>query len=267
MVVQQQKRRHLTQAPNLLVARRGVLGLVAGGAVAVLGGCGLMRPSEELRYRLTVEVETPQGLKSGSSVIEVRGVKNPDWVTPEGRGTRASFKGEAAAVDLPGGRTLFALLKTEGGASEASEYPWLAFRDRLKDSPDWLESMRRLRGWRGEVRPMPATTRGMTNGGQDVPALPLLVTFGDIADPKSVAKVDPANLAASFGSGVRLKRITVEVTDDEMTTEIGQRLRWLAKHQGGSLVKIAIRDYPPAGTPLPFATGITELHFRQGIEQ
>lgn len=227
MVIQQQSSRHLTHAPHLLVGRRGVLGMVAGGAVALLGGCGLMRPSEELRYRLTVEVETPQGLKTGSSVIEVRGVKNPDWVTPEGRGTRASFKGEAAAVDLPGGRTLFALLKTEGGASEASEYPWLAFRDRLKDSPDWLESMRRLRGWRGEVRPMPATERVIANGGQDVAALPMLVTFGDIADPKSLRKVDPANLAASFGPGVRLNRITVEVTDDSVTRGIKTRLGWL----------------------------------------
>jgi hypothetical protein len=36
---------------------------------------------------------------------------------------------------------------------------------------------------------------------------PLLVTFGDIADPKSVALVDPTNLAASFGPGVRLTSV------------------------------------------------------------
>jgi hypothetical protein len=39
-----------------------------------------------------------------------------------------------------------------------------------------------------------------------------------------VQRVDPANLAASFGPGIRLKRITVEVTDDDVTTGIEKRL-------------------------------------------
>jgi hypothetical protein len=40
--------------------------------------------------------------------------------------------------------------------------------------------------------------------------LPLLVRFRDISDPKTVEKVDPANLAASFGAGVKLTRATIE---------------------------------------------------------
>jgi hypothetical protein len=62
----------------------------------------------------------------------------------------------------------------------------------------------------------------------------MLVTFTDIDDPKSVQRVDPANLAASFGPGIRLKRITVEVTDDDVTTGIEKRLRWLPKHRNVS---------------------------------
>ena len=53
---------------------------------------------------------------------------------------------------------------------------------------------------------------------------PMLVTFTDIDDPSSVQRVDPANLAASFGPGVTLKRITVEVTKDPVTTGIEKRL-------------------------------------------
>jgi copper chaperone CopZ len=49
---------------------------------------------------------------------------------------------------------------------------------------------------------------------------------------QAVQRVDPANLAASFGPGIRLKRITVEVTDDDVTTGIEKRLRWLSKHRG-----------------------------------
>lgn len=53
---------------------------------------------------------------------------------------------------------------------------------------------------------------------------PLLVTFGDMQDPTSVTRVGPTNLAASFRPGVRLKHIVLEVTDDDVTTGIEQRL-------------------------------------------
>ncbi|MGL6211101.1 MAG: hypothetical protein ACRC14_14875, partial [Paracoccaceae bacterium] len=43
------------------------------------------------------------------------------------------------------------------------------------------------------------------------------VTFADISDPASVELVDPENLAASFGPGVRLKSVVLEVTDEGVT--------------------------------------------------
>ena len=46
---------------------------------------------------------------------------------------------------------------------------------------------------------------------------PMLVTFEDITDPASVRLVDPADLAASFGPGVRLKSVVLEVTDEPVT--------------------------------------------------
>ncbi|MCA9423137.1 MAG: hypothetical protein KC592_19110 [Nitrospira sp.] len=46
---------------------------------------------------------------------------------------------------------------------------------------------------------------------------PLLVTFSDITDPKTVQQVDPTNQAATFGPGVVLKRITLEITDEPVT--------------------------------------------------
>jgi hypothetical protein len=50
------------------------------------------------------------------------------------------------------------------------------------------------------------------------------VRFKDEKDPKTVEAVDPANLAASFGDGVRLKRVTIETTTDPVTTGIERRL-------------------------------------------
>ena len=46
---------------------------------------------------------------------------------------------------------------------------------------------------------------------------PLLVTFTDITDPTTVKQVNPTNLAATFGPGVSLKRITLEITDEPVT--------------------------------------------------
>ncbi|MEX2490602.1 MAG: hypothetical protein WD425_02455, partial [Nitrospirales bacterium] len=57
---------------------------------------------------------------------------------------------------------------------------------------------------------------------------PLLVTFTDITDPTTVKTVDPDNLAATFGPGVSLKRITLEITDEPVTEgKIENVLRWL----------------------------------------
>ena len=62
------------------------------------------------------------------------------------------------------------------------------------------------------------------------PFPPTIVRFRDIADPKSVEQVDPDDLAKSFGPGVKLKSLTVQMTDEPVTTGIEKRLGWLAGH-------------------------------------
>jgi hypothetical protein len=59
----------------------------------------------------------------------------------------------------------------------------------------------------------------------------MLVTFGDMADPTSLTLVDRDDLASTFGEGVSLKRITVQVTDDSATTGFEERLRWLDSYR------------------------------------
>jgi hypothetical protein len=43
---------------------------------------------------------------------------------------------------------------------------------------------------------------------------PLLVTFKENDDPKSVRRVNPDDLAAVFGAGHSLGAITMEITDE-----------------------------------------------------
>jgi len=235
-----------------MMARRGVLGLLAGGAVALLGGCGLIWGSDRLRQKITVEVETPDGLRTGSSVVETEVREGKSW--GDASGTSFHLKGEAVAIDMPGGRTLFALL---GGADYQTRLLYEVLRAIGPSGPAGDVSHMNVMQARAAAQDADVKL--------DLPQwlYPLLVTFTDIDDPKSVQRVDPANLAVSFGPGIRLKRITVEVTDDDVTTGIEKRLGWLSA-QKGALLKIAIADYPPSGTPLPIAANLTEIDFSQG---
>src|SRR5687768_13830128 len=195
-----------------MMARRALMGLLAGGVAALLGGCGLLG-GNSYRFRMTVEVETPEGLRTGSSVYEVEAFATSELITGGGS-SDSTLRGEAVAVDLPGRRTLFALLKTVNTAGHDD----LAFMSMRAFDPAFdynrVESARRIRSGDGIRSPA------------EVPRSdwPLLVTFGDVGNPQSVERVAPNNLAASFGPGVRLKRITLEVTDDPVSKDIEARL-------------------------------------------
>ena len=204
-----------------MMARRMVIGLLAAGATVVLGGCGLLSSSYNYRYRITIEVETPQGLRTGSAVQETLvGKSNIDLGDLSGkRGMRT--RGEAVAVDLPGGKVLFALLPDPNQTQAVLDPDW---------KNDWVESAKRISGGdtpRGALAMAPSQ---QTVHFAEPTGYPKLVYFRNIADPTSVEEVDPGNLAASFGPGVRLKRITVQVTNDDVTTGIEKRLGWFDRY-------------------------------------
>jgi hypothetical protein len=213
---------------------RGGLGL-AGWALAacsLLTGCG-SGWEEQVRYKMTVEVETPDGVVSGSAVRAIE-LNNEDcWYCFLGEGRpQVRVHGEAVTVDLPGGQVLFALLDGGHGESDyAAQIPGRALGSRLAadasrrtiDEPfEWRE--------RAELYPNPIQT---TKIGAE--PLPMLVRFKDLGDPLSVEKVLPGALDAAFGPGVKLRRITIETTDDRVTSGIAKRLPWLLRIDGGYL--------------------------------
>ena len=191
--------------------RRKVLGLIGGALVASLTGCGVLFPTT-YRFRMTVEVDTPEGVKTGSSVYEVAAANTLEFL-PEGAKRTWDVKGEAVAVDLPGGRTMFALLRTNNLYRRDVAKMSMAALDPAF-SYDIVESAGRIR--RGERIRSPARV--------PFDDYPRFVTFADPQNSMSVALVDPTNLAATFGPGVRLKAITVAITDDPVTTGVKKRL-------------------------------------------
>lgn len=207
-------------------------------AAIILSGCAVAEEAEDkapdYRYRLTVEVETPEGLKTGSSVIEVQ--QSIGRTTMDGFGELLilRIRGEAVAVDLPDGRTLYALLRSGGDVEWAARVIPFLSPDANDDNP--LDDFLLLEG--EKELPRTWSKSGPFNNRS---AYPMMVTCGAEADPTSVAQVDPDNLAASFGEGVTLKRITAEVTDDPVTTGIEKRLEWLPNYYDKMLDGRSIR--------------------------
>ncbi|MEO5707982.1 MAG: hypothetical protein ABIT10_02645 [Alteraurantiacibacter sp.] len=229
-------------------------------AVLTLPGCAEADDGPpDYRYRLTVEVDTPEGVRTGSSVIAVEQRLVGPGSNPAGTGVERHIQGEAVAVDLPGGRTLFALLRSEEDVDWASRvFVLLAPRISGETFAEELDNVLLVQGENVLPRTWPPVGHL-----PERPAYPMLVTFADLSDPTSVARVDPDDLAASFGEGVTLRRITMQLTSDPVTTGIEQRLVWLA-NQRGSLIPI------PRGTPIgdmPIGSDITEGDFSRSTAQ
>jgi hypothetical protein len=202
-----------------MIQRRDLLSMLAGCASALLIGCSKRLPT--YRYRLTVEVDTPQGLRRGSSVIEVRTVDQIAFPGPEAGIARTSVTGEAVAVDLPGGQTLFALLRNDAHSSNfPSQVIWEAYPPLV--TPDAASALRALLKQDGLRVLAPRS-------------YPTLARFRDIRNSASVVRVNPADLAASFGNNTRLRRITIELTDAAVSEGIRKKLVWLSEFPEPSL--------------------------------
>jgi len=224
-------------------------GFLVGALLSTLlgsAGCNAEDNAPDYRYRLTVEVETPEGLKTGSSVIEVeQSLMRPGSDPGAGVGVSRRVRGEAVAVDLPDGKTLYALLRSENDVEWASRVYVLLAPKPEKDEPfvDQLDNVLELEG----VQVLPRMWRANVLQGERS-AYPMFVTFEDEADPRTVKLVDPDDLAASFGNGVRLKRITAELTNSRVTSGIDERLKWLNNHVGTLVYRP--RDLPIGEMPI-----------------
>ena len=191
-----------------------------------LAGCNEDRWSWQ--QRLTLNVDTPAGVKSASSVVSCEAAHlYGALVLPDARSFGVGCEGEAVMLEVTPGRYLFALLPQPNAISV-----FFPGRDRTKV----VEKLVKLR----ETRLLP-------------PKLyPRLVTFGDINDPTSVQRVDPAELAASFGPGVRLKSITLEITDAPVSTgKVEAVLGWWcdyrtrqARLNGSTSIAVSTNDLP-----------------------
>lgn len=197
------------------------------GASVTLTACGLVEQHYELRYRLTFDIETPQGLRRSSGVLQVTTDLNPIWAP--GPQTDAHLTGEAIPISLPNGETLFAVLR--GPGTDLLNLSRQAFRP-LVDTPEFKQNGRTYydlgKQNRFLISSKPSAELSMDQ-------VPLLVRFRDMRDPLTVEKVDPADLPRRFGAGYRLRRVTVAITDEPITRGIEKHLPWINTIKNASL--------------------------------
>jgi len=189
--------------------------------------------------KLTITVETPAGDVSGSAVSAVSWRKQ--WFRWDGMGWSYDLTGEALVVEVTPGRYLFALLKGAGtteymGSVAAASI--VGREGRVLDAALFSE----VEGKRGQMITVP------------VYQYPMMVTFDDITKPETVPEVDPDDLAAVFGEGVRLKAVTLEITREAMTEgRVEGVLGWMPDYPEAPII--------PKVDPMDFSLSAT---LRQG---
>ena len=142
------------------------------------------------KYRLTVAVETPDGVKSAASVMSV----HPDRGYSHGGHTRT--RGDAVLVDLGGGKNLLALLAHADKSIDLDGINYVALR--AYNAAGRKVSFNEMSRMTGTVPVTGAVT-------------PILLTFTDLKDPATARAVPPDDLAAALGKGYRLQGISAEV--------------------------------------------------------
>jgi hypothetical protein len=201
----------------------------------VAGGC---KPHETWRQKLTVVVETPQGEVLGSGVVEVDGAMRQLPVSANE--INYMLRGKATVVEVLLGRYLFALL---GGGAERV---FAAGKDRFPAR----RQMECLQEIPGQTDPVSLQ--------QD--QVPILVTFDDSTRPKTVREVDPEGLAGVFGEGVRLKALTLEITEGAAANGRVEELSgWSCQSASQQLDG---DRYRLSGAKFSFASSLNRLDFK-----
>ena len=174
-------------------------------SVLFLTSCDYIIPST-WNYRITVEIETPEGIKTGSAVRQVRAWKNvAQWLNPDVRRISYDVIGEAVVVDLEERGVVFALIDWDSYKEMFSAFPISA--------NTWKERLMYFNN-------LEVGTKAELN--QD---LPRFVTFDNFDDSMSIRGVDRNKMNEIFDKGVSFKSVSVEITDDSVA--FGEVDNWL----------------------------------------
>jgi hypothetical protein len=194
-----------------------------------------------VRYRLTVEVQDGDQIKTGSSVIDAVYDMQPDWTWSGPHTYDPRVVGYAPTVDLDQKGLLFLTFDTTQTpfylSARAKNVPCqfgvigcLPFAAYDK-SGIWSNASEEKSTFDDLLR---------QSGPRDVPItmLPKFARFRDINEPLSLTTVLPENLGATFGPGVELKRVVLQLTDDPITPPPKIWPQWLTIRHHNTMLRV-----------------------------
>ncbi|NQZ14604.1 MAG: hypothetical protein HRT94_07260 [Alphaproteobacteria bacterium] len=166
-------------------------------ALAVWGYLSDVYVSGTWRYKITIEIDTPEGVKSGSVIREVSNSASNTGMGFSESTKPAKVSGEAVVVDLGEKGKLFALINWRS-YTEFSEV--FVYRE-TNGIPDAIRFYKNV----------PAGSKGeLTNK----MFWPEMVRFRDISDAKSIEAVNKKDISKTYGDGYAIKRIIIEATNE-----------------------------------------------------
>ncbi len=170
-----------------------------------LAGCDLFGfRTYEWHQKLTVIVDTPDGPVSSSAVTAITLSVSPKWfgLGDVSGAAVGKLAGEAVVVEVLKGRYLFALLRKYDHQTALEAFG--PARQKVLSSDEVRSEFARLEKLRDERVLSPAL-------------YPVMAAIDDVGNPASIQEVDPHHLDLMFGPGIRLKEITISLTDEPVT--------------------------------------------------
>lgn len=196
-------------------------------AIGTLTIAACSRSLPPLRYRLTVYVDTPSGIRSGSSVIELRPFLSPSFPGPEAGGVRYSVRGEATPVRLPNDNYLFATMRWDKAPELFLEMLIDSYIQMPRQGAEF--ELNRDKITSDQIEQI-SRTKAVKN--VDPTLYPVFCYFKDIDNPNTIVVV-PSRQFILGGNIIKVKNITVQITDDPINNVIEKIIPWLKYSHDG----------------------------------
>lgn len=204
----------------------GVILVLIIGTVAIWAMNKTSEHELTLRYKITVNVETPQGLKSGYAVREIL-IDTFNGYNPDKADFNAKVRGEAAVIDIDKNIKLFALIHPNSYTEMLYAFPIVE-----QTAPLSLEGMEYYRNLK----------EGASATLDDTSHWPRIVTFENLDSPSSIKMLLSSerdnkkinDIEQYLGSGSKIKDINIEITNQPITFgKVKNQLKWFREKKLG----------------------------------
>lgn len=237
-----------------------VLGIIAVWKLAA----PFLAPSVAVRYKLSVDVDDNGVIRHGEGVIGVVFQSQGPLLIGNSPQWSAGVRGEAFSIEIGKRGSLFVLLGNDRQRNERDHLEWNAKNYSPEAGREALAAyfgfaVNDLANGVAAEHKINAFAASGSVAELEPAALPMLARFANVNAPKTVERIDPNHLDASFGSGVRIARATARITEEPETKGVEQTLVWLKalgdRSLGGTYLKPAVT----------FSEQLNVLDFKRGF--